>query len=87
MESHGYSSLQKVMKQKKLEELEKEQLIELLNEVNKLLDKKKSELIKTKYKLFYAQEKLRKMKVCVKHQRDRILQLYKVVPQLEPQDQ
>lgn len=65
------------MARKKIKELEKDQLLEQLHELKIKLDKKKNELVRTKSKLFSAQDKIEKMKVTVQFQRDRILQLYR----------
>lgn len=75
------------MARKKIEDLEKEEILEQFHELKDQLNRKKSQLLKTRVKLLTAQEKVGKMKARIKYQRDRIIELYREIPLLNSVEQ
>jgi hypothetical protein len=65
------------MKNQDLANMDKEELIDLVNDLQARLKAKESKLYQTRLKLNNAKTRLRSMQDTVMHQRSRILELYK----------
>lgn len=65
------------MKNQDLANMDKAELIDLVNDLQARLKSKESKLYQTRLKLNNAKTRLRSMQDTVMHQRSRILELYK----------
>jgi hypothetical protein len=65
------------MKNQDLANMDKAELIDLVNDLQARLKNKESKLYQTRLKLNNAKTRLRSMQDTVMHQRSRILELYK----------
>lgn len=65
------------MKKMQLDEVEQEELIEMVNDLQRKLKKKTSDLSETRVRLQRAKTTIQRLKETVNYQRERILTLYK----------
>jgi DNA repair exonuclease SbcCD ATPase subunit len=65
------------MKKMQLDEVEQEELIEMVNDLQRRLKKKTSDLSDTRVRLQRAKTTIQRLKETINYQRERILTLYK----------